>query len=204
MAGQPEGNGRAAFALGGSYDGQWRNYLPHGLGTIVYAGSGRTFTGQFVDGHVADAATPATAARVMQQIHGNTRSRGSMVNDVVGETTMSGAPWADMSESERQAYRQQYDALEAGDEPPYPAKGMRPVIIMVKKVHDAFPTYKGPVRAHVLVGPDGQAESVKTFGAVPTDIIQYVSGALLQTTYKPAVCQGTPCRMPFSVAFVLQ
>jgi hypothetical protein len=204
VAGKREGHGVATFTLGGSYDGQWRNNRFDGLGTIVYAGSGRTFTGEFKDGRISSAALPAAVQRKNYAYRGTQHSIESMLPEKFAEATLPGGPWADMSEDERETFRQQYAALEAGDEPPYPAQGMREVAVLIKKVHDAFPNYRGPVQVQVLVGPDGKAESVTTVGKVPADVNRYVASALTVTPYKPAVCQGAPCAMRFSIAFVLE
>jgi hypothetical protein len=191
VAGKREGHGSATFALGGSYDGQWRNNRFDGQGTIVYAGSGRT--------HTLPAAVQVKNYEYRDTVHGVR----SLLPEKIADATLPGVPWDDMNEGERVAFRQQYAALEAGDEPPYPAQGMRQVAVLVKKVHDAFPDYRGRVQVLVMVGPDGKAESVTTVGKVPADVNLYVASILNITPYKPAVCHGAPCRMNFSIVFAL-
>jgi hypothetical protein len=90
-----------------------------------------------------------------------------------------------------------YESLAPGDEPPFPADGIKPIFVVVKKAQRILQA-RGELNMAVTVGPDGKATKVEDFGGVyneqMTDTVQQV---LLLTKYKPAMCKGTPCTMQF-------
>lgn len=198
--GRREGQGRATYALGGSYEGHWRNDHFDGAGSVVYVG-GRTYTGQFREGRVASLPPPANVEQQLFRINDTVTGLGSHIPGETGTSPISGAPWAGLSEGERRLVREDYPALEDGDEPPYPINGMRPVIASITKVGWVDASFTGLVRMHVLVGADGKPRSVATIGKIPPEAARYLAGVLMLTAYKPAICHGKPCDMLMPMVF---
>jgi hypothetical protein len=192
--GRREGQGRATYALGGSYEGHWRHNRFDGAGAIVYIG-GRTYTGQFTDGQVAGLPPLPAIEEHTFRISNTENHVGSLIPRQTATSPVSGARWADLSDSERRIVKNRYKALEAGDEPPYPIEGMRPLFAALTKVGHVDASFVGPVRMHVLVGADGKPKSVTTVGKLPPEAARYFGSILMITTYKPAVCHGQPCEM---------
>jgi hypothetical protein len=93
-----------------------------------------------------------------------------------------------------------YVKLADGDEPPFPATGIKPIFNAIKKGQSVLQA-RGELNFGVTVGPDGVASNVEDYGGVSGanayEMSQYVASVLVKAKYKPAVCQGKPCTMQF-------
>ena len=102
-----------------------------------------------------------------------------------------------MSAEQKAAFHALYEAMPAGDEPPFPAEGMKPVFSAIKKAQNVLHA-RGELNMTVTVGPDGKAIKVDDFGNVnKSEMTQFAGSVLLMTKFKPAVCGGRPCTMQF-------
>lgn len=194
--GKREGQGRATYTLGGSYDGHWHANRFDGAGSIVYVG-GRTYTGQFREGRVASLPPLPPVERHTFRITNTDVQLRSLIPVETATSLVSGARWADLTESERRVIKGDYPALEDGDEPPYPIDGMRRLHTAMTKVGYVDSSFSGYFHMNVLVGADGKPKSATVVGKLPPEAAQYLGGVLMMTTYKPAVCHGQPCAMLF-------
>lgn len=200
QGGRRNGYGEATFSTGGSYKGQWKNDKFHGQGTIVYAGSGRTYEGQFEEGRVAGLAAPEIAGGRYAIRVANSGS-GVLKRDAVVAYLPLSAGWNELTPAQQNKMRLNYPALEAGDEPPFPAKGERALFDAVRRVNDALGGVTGHLGVHVLIGKDGKPLTVTTFGAPDPRLVRAVSNLMVLQEYKPALCQGEPCEMVYPVNF---
>jgi hypothetical protein len=90
-----------------------------------------------------------------------------------------------------------YDTLTPGDEPPFPAEGIKPIFYAVRKAQRIY-NARGEINLSVTVGPDGQAIKVVDHGSVTSEKLNQVAQReLMKARYKPAMCAGTPCTMQF-------
>ena len=90
-----------------------------------------------------------------------------------------------------------YEKLAPGDEPPFPADGIKPIFSAIKKAQRILQA-RGELNMAVTVGPDGKATQVEDLGGVYNiQMTEIAQQALLLTKYKPAVCNGSPCTMKF-------
>jgi hypothetical protein len=112
--------------------------------------------------------------------------------------------YAELTPDQQATVKQPYLALEEGDEPPYPLRGLQPIYDWLKQAQNKV-RVEGELRLDVLVGKDGNALSVKTIGSPSPEITKFATLVVSKEKYKPAVCRGTPCEMifPFSMKFVL-
>ncbi|MEO8064556.1 MAG: hypothetical protein ABI821_17605 [Pseudomonadota bacterium] len=105
-----------------------------------------------------------------------------------------------LTPEEKAELNSMYEKLADGDEPPFPAKGMKPIFNAIKKGQSVLRA-RGELNFGVTVGPDGVASKVDDFGGVggpnAYEMSQYVASILVKAQYKPAVCQGKPCSMQF-------
>jgi hypothetical protein len=103
----------------------------------------------------------------------------------------------ELTPEQKTALNAMYESLREGDEPPFPAEGIKPIFSAVKKAQRILQA-RGELNMAVTVGPDGKATKVEDFSDVynpqMTELTQQV---LLLTKYKPAMCKGTPCTMQF-------
>jgi len=93
-----------------------------------------------------------------------------------------------------------YESLPEGDEPPFPAQGIKPIFTKLQQGQRVLQA-RGELNLAVTVGPDGKAIKVEDFGGVDGpnahEMTNYAQSLLLLTQYKPAVCSGKPCVMQF-------
>ena len=197
--GRRNGYGEAVFTTGGSYKGQWKDDKFHGQGTIVYAGSGRSYEGLFENGRVAGLPEPEVASG---RYAIKEASVGSHIpkDRVVGNLPLH-AGWDELTPEQKNKMRANYQALEAGDDPPFPARGEGPLFDAVRRINTALGVVDGPLTVHVLVGKDGKPLKVTTYGVPSPEMVRAMSHLFMLQQYKPAVCRGEPCEMVYPVNF---
>jgi hypothetical protein len=196
-----QGYGRATFTIGGSYEGGWNNDNFDGEGTIVYAGSGRKYTGQFKDGHVAGAASHKSEGKAYALRETQTRVVERLPETLLESFIPPEKGWEDLTGAQRDSVRAEYPALEDGDEPPYPVGGPAMIYKVLLKARDVFEPLKGRLSLYVLVGKDGTAKSVRAIGSPHPEVTRYAAAVTMRQKYKPAICHGEPCEMSYPLAF---
>lgn len=191
---QPQGWGEMHYWDGGSYKGEWQAGKRHGKGEIRYAGSGRRFEGDFEGNEIAGTAPLATEAVK--------RSAASPHNDHVLDQA-----WEALTAVQKAAERAQYQTLEPGDDPPYPAKGLHPIVNAVSRLAQEADAFDGTLRVEVLVGADGKAKQIDTFdrpalidSSKMDMLVKGIADVMMVETYKPAMCRGEPCNMVYQLA----
>jgi hypothetical protein len=101
---------------------------------------------------------------------------------------------------EKAEFHALYVELAPGDEPPFPAAGMRPVFNSIRKGQQIVRA-RGQLNLVVTVGPDGKALEVADMGGVgganALEMARFAGSVLLMTKFKPAVCGGNPCKSQF-------
>jgi hypothetical protein len=110
--------------------------------------------------------------------------------------------WDEMTEEQKTSVKNFYENIEPGDEPPFPADGMRPVMDVVRKAQAKL-LINEDVNVVVTVGIAGEVLTVKAIGSPDPEMTKFLAGVLYLTRFKPAVCGGRPCQMdfPFHFAF---
>lgn len=199
VLGKKHGYGEETFATGGSYAGGWKNDAFDGHGVIVYAGSGHKYEGQFKDGRVAGLAAPETASG-RYAITGTTVGSRIPEGRVLAPIPLN-AGWDQLSAAEKNTMRASYAALEAGDDPPFPARGVGGLFKNVRRINEALGAVQGALAVYVLVGKDGKPLRVTAFGAPTPEMVRAVSHLFMLEQYKPALCRGEPCEMIYPVNF---
>jgi hypothetical protein len=105
--------------------------------------------------------------------------------------------YAELTDEQKAALNKMYETLGPGDEPPFPAEGIKPIFNAVKKAQRIVQA-RGRLDMKVTGGPDGKAIKVEDFGTVRTgQMTETAQQVLLLTTYQPGMCNGTPCTMQF-------
>jgi hypothetical protein len=201
-----DGVGTIDYALGGRYQGQWKAGKFDGKGSITYAGGKQHAEGQFSAGLPAGGAqaTPAALARYSFS-SGNVRFFGSntSVRDITGGIAPFEKPYDQLNDEQQRAVKSQYPLLAEGDEPPYPLHGLKPIYQWLSDAQAKL-LVEGELRLYVLVGADGKPVQVTMIGSPSADMTKFAASVVMRETYKPAMCDGTPCQMvfPFSMHFV--
>ena len=105
-------------------------------------------------------------------------------------------PYSEMSPAQQSLVKARYDRMAASDEPPYPVNGLRSISNAIAHA-DVSATVEGELVMQVDVNANGDATSVTTVRSPNTRIARIAASALQREKYKPALCRGQPCAMPF-------
>lgn len=114
-------------------------------------------------------------------------------------------PYRDFSDAEKAAFHAHFEGLPAGDEPPFPAAGLREVLQAVALAQENF-LDRGELSLIAHVGADGVATRVTALKTPSPEMAQVAGKVLLVAKYKPAVCSGKPCagEFPLMLEFRVQ
>ena len=104
--------------------------------------------------------------------------------------------YAELSPEHREVVRKAYPDLAPSDEPPYPARGMEPLLREIAVVQKSQ-VGEGPVKITVKIDEKGEAQSVASLASPNRTITQLVAFALMREKYKPGTCGGRPCARDF-------
>jgi hypothetical protein len=115
----------------------------------------------------------------------------TMAIEFAGQRIDPKKAWADLSDAERQAVHQaQGETLAAGEDPPCPVMGLKP---MIERLHRVRGPANAPLRVHVSVDAVGQVSRLATDLPLDRDFLNELLGLLINSAYRPAVCGGKAC-----------
>ncbi len=126
---------------------------------------------------------------------------------VIGHS--SGLPldkrYEDMTGSERAAVRNWYTKMGPGDEPPFPAHGLAPIIRALSEGIGKLQV-TGDLYLIVDVSSSGEPVSATAYGSPSPEMARFAASVLLLTRFKPALCHWRPCaqKFPFNLHFELE
>jgi hypothetical protein len=96
-----------------------------------------------------------------------------------------------------------YESIAPGDEPPFPAEGMKPILDAVRKAQAKL-LVTGELFLIATVEKTGEVSSVKAVGSPSPEMTQFAAAVVALTKFKPAVCAGQPCKMEFPLCYVFR
>lgn len=106
--------------------------------------------------------------------------------------------WAELSDEDKRKVRSQYEAMPAGDEPPFPAEGLLPIYKAIGEGQRHLRRLgSGQMTLVATVDSQGKVAQVQVLGQGVPGLNEFVAQVLMVTPFKPAVCGGQPCRMDF-------
>ena len=119
---------------------------------------------------------------------------------VAGASIPLDRPYEEFSPEERAMLHSLYKDMKPGDEPPFPARGlkgvMREIVDLQRRVQiDAQADFG------VRVDAKGQAQSIAVYRSPGDSFAKAIAYYLLNTDYKPAKCGGTPCEGEYRFRF---
>ncbi len=195
---KPNGKGKLAFRLGGMVEADWAMGKINGKAIVTYAGSGRRDEVTTFAEETFDTCASQESARKSYAIKDPTYAIGSRIRrDIVtGLTVPAHKTYAEFDAEEKRAIKSGYGPMAAGDEPPYPAKGLKPIYALISQGQQRARA-EGELFLIVQVGADGKGKNVTMIGSPSPELTKFAAHVVLQADYKPAVCDGKPCEMPF-------
>jgi hypothetical protein len=127
-----------------------------------------------------------------------TPKTGSRLRENIGSTSLYplDRPWHRFTDEQKAKVRALYEDMPVEDEPPFPAKGMQPVLQDLSRILGAARA-EGVVHLEMTVDPTGKTTAFKIYKMPDLDTAKYVAVVFNATKFKPAVCGGKPCQMDF-------
>ena len=111
--------------------------------------------------------------------------------------------YAQLSEADKAFVRGWYESMKPGDEPPYPAAGLKPIVEGLVKAQQRL-LVEGELFLVATVDSQGHVAAVKAYKTPDPEMTKLVATILVETPFKPAVCDGQPCRMDFPMRQVFK
>ena len=112
--------------------------------------------------------------------------------------------WSEMTSAQQKVLRDSYESMPAADEPPYPLLGVGPMVQAVARAHRNLHGV-GQVTLVADVDAEGNATAVSaTKSELGPELVQYAGMTVMLTKFKPALCQGQPCKMQFPMVFTFE
>jgi hypothetical protein len=106
--------------------------------------------------------------------------------------------WHELTPEEQAIVRSAYETMAAGDEPPFPADGLKPLLDAIRQAERHL-LVAGKLLLVATVDSKGEAQTVKVLASPDNAMTQFVAKVLIATKFKPAVCGGQPCCMDYLV-----
>jgi hypothetical protein len=142
------------------------------------------------------AATPALAQDTYAILEDQPAVGSTIKRRLVSWPVPINRTYAELSPEHRAIVRAPYKDMAAGDEPPYPVRGMEPLLREVSVVQKNQ-LGEGPVKIVIKVDEKGEAQSAARLESPSNTVTQLVAFALMREKYKPGTCGGRPCARDF-------
>lgn len=150
----------------------------------------------------ATAAVPADAF----SLRGEARPGSAVRTAIAGSARIPlDKRYEELTAEQRAVLNASYESVGPGDEPPFPADGLEPLVRVLHQAQQKLRA-RGELVLVANVGADGTVTEVKAIGAPSAEMARVAGSALMLTRFKPARCAGVPCRMqyPFALNFEMR
>ena len=110
--------------------------------------------------------------------------------------------YSELTPDQQRYVKSQYESMGPADEPPFPLGGLGSIFKAVSAAQKKL-LVQGPLTMHVEIDSEGEPVSVSMYASPDPRMTQAVATILMLQKYKPARCNGQPCRMqfPFRTSF---
>jgi hypothetical protein len=132
-------------------------------------------------------------------VNESTQSTGTIIKrDIKWDSSIPlNKTYGELTPEQKAELRALYTTMPEGDEPPFPAEGMKRIFNAVRNAQ-RISQARGEINMVVTVGADGKATKVESFGNESSvHMTEVTEQILLLTKYKPGKCDGQPCTMQF-------
>jgi hypothetical protein len=156
---------------------------------------------------VAVAQTAATVDTKRYSLKEDNPATGTHIRRelVTGVVIPMDKAYAALTLAQQALVKEQYEGMGAGDEPPFPADGLISIYKPLSKAQNSLGVV-GPLSILVDIDSEGTPISVSVIRSPDKEMTLFVARLLMLTKFKPALCNGQPCRMqyPFRITFSSQ
>ena len=121
-------------------------------------------------------------------------------NTMEGSRIPINRKYSELTPEEKAIVHGWWEHIPEGDEPPYPAEGLKSIHDAMAKAQEKL-SVSGKLFLVATVEPDGTVSAVKVVGAPSQELVKFAGQVLLLTKFKPASCRGKPCKMDFPLQY---
>jgi hypothetical protein len=107
--------------------------------------------------------------------------------------------YAELTPEQQRMFRSRFVQMAEGDEPPFPADGLGPLLRALGKAQETSRAGLGRLEMDVYVDAQGNATKVDVRQSPDARFSQHAGAIAMLTKFKPALCKGSPCAMGFPV-----
>jgi len=107
-------------------------------------------------------------------------------------------PYEQLTPAQQRTFKRLYERMSDADEPPFPLEGLGALYGPIAQVQ-LVAGVQGTVSLELVVDSTGTPQEVHIFRTPNARIGEAVGAIAMQVKFKPAVCDGRPCRMGFPV-----
>jgi Gram-negative bacterial TonB protein C-terminal len=113
--------------------------------------------------------------------------------------------YSQLTDGEQRLVKSQYEAMRPLDEPPFPVDGLKPIHEAIAEIQRRL-LLQGKLSMQAEVDAQGAVTNVSVYESPDPKLTQAAATVLMLTRFKPALCQGEPCKMafPLRVTFRLE
>ena len=102
----------------------------------------------------------------------------------------------ELSAADRGKLHSWWESVPEGDEPPFPAHGLKPIHSAMLKAQSML-SAEGDLYLIATVDGNGDVSQVKAVGSPSPEMTKFAASVIGMTKFKPAICGGKPCQMDF-------
>jgi hypothetical protein len=110
--------------------------------------------------------------------------------------------YEELTPEQKASLKSQYEAMGPDDDPPYPSRGLLPIVRALSIAQRKL-LVEGDLMLAVDVDPSGTPVSVSIYQSPDEEMARVAAQILMLQHYRPARCAGKPCRQqfPFRTSF---
>jgi hypothetical protein len=108
-------------------------------------------------------------------------------------------PYEQLTPGQQRAFKNWYERMGDADEPPFPVAGLKAIYQPIVEAQSAA-RVSGEVFLEVVVDAAGTAQEVRVLESPSPTVARAIGEIAMQVPFKPARCEGQPCRMGFPVS----
>jgi hypothetical protein len=154
-----------------------------GITLLAVAGSGFAQAGEVNMPYSPTSDRPVTGTMIERPV-------------VMGAHVPLDKSYAELTPEQQLMVKANYGNLGASDEPPYPLNGLKSVSQRIAN-SDVSATVDGELVVQIDVNSSGDATAATVVQTPNVRVAQIAATALQREKYKPAICRGQACSMPF-------
>jgi hypothetical protein len=193
--GKPNGKGEIKLVSGDRYVGDFVDGKRTGKGIYTWV-SGDRFEGDFVDGKRTENGTLTKGNQAFGIKDDSPLTGSSIKRERVHGALPFDKTYAQLTEEEKARFKAAYEKMGPNDEPPFPLQGLGPLYALVQKANKKIGA-EGLLDLDVTIDSTGTPVNVSVFHSPDPDLTTAAAQFAMLTKFKPAVCNGQPCRMNF-------